>query len=168
VGSLRAFLALAFKPLRGAWNLLGVGLPGLAVAILWALRNGVWAATIGLVTLTSTYRFLRDRAEPDEVVFELGEWLSDDEAGHYPVPSVQDEIARLQRRWEEAGGDLTKFTARAEGENDREYLRSIRSRLRELERPSNGDLERPPERATGVDPRGHLQPLRRPTEHRKP
>jgi hypothetical protein len=48
VVSLRAFLGLVVRPLKGFWNLIGVGLPGAAVLVLWSVRNGVWAAIIGL------------------------------------------------------------------------------------------------------------------------
>jgi hypothetical protein len=33
--TLKAFVGLVFRPLRGAWNSLGVGLPGLIAALLW-------------------------------------------------------------------------------------------------------------------------------------
>jgi hypothetical protein len=51
IDSLLAFLRLAFQPLKGFWNLIGVGLPGAAVAVLWSLRNGVWATIIGLLAM---------------------------------------------------------------------------------------------------------------------
>jgi hypothetical protein len=49
--TLRAFVGLVLRPLRGAWNLLGVGLPGVIAAILWGLHHGLAAWILASATL---------------------------------------------------------------------------------------------------------------------
>lgn len=49
--TLRVFLGLVFRPLKGVWNVIGVGLPGAAVAVLWTFHHPALAWWLALVTL---------------------------------------------------------------------------------------------------------------------
>lgn len=70
----------------------------------------------------------------DEVVYEIDASTTNGEG--YPFPSVAEEIDRLRQRWEAAGGDLTRFSAWAEGAGYESHLRRLRKELRTLEAPS--------------------------------
>jgi hypothetical protein len=46
-----AFLRLSIHPLPGAWNVVGIGLPGVGAASLWALKNPALALIAVLATV---------------------------------------------------------------------------------------------------------------------
>jgi hypothetical protein len=49
--TLKAFGALVFRPLKGPWNWLSLGLPGVLALLLWGLHHGLAAWIIASATL---------------------------------------------------------------------------------------------------------------------
>jgi hypothetical protein len=85
-----------------------------------------------------------DDSDPEEIVVSLGDVHGRTgppsfgdvvrEPRGYPLPQVQDEFARLEARWQAAGGDPQRFSAWAQGADNEAQLRRIRAELRKPER----------------------------------
>ncbi|MDQ3955014.1 MAG: hypothetical protein M3285_05645 [Actinomycetota bacterium] len=115
------------------------------------VRRGGWGFTLpeghrlevdddaGTLTLTAadgqtaTYRLISAVVSDDETTYEIDADSTNGDG--YPFPSIGEEIDRLRRRWEAAGGDLTAFTGWAQGSGYDDHLRDLRKRLRSLEAP---------------------------------
>ena len=85
-----------------------------------------------------TYELRAVREADDEVIYIVGSELAASAVGGqpmgYPFVPIQDEMARMQREWEAAGGDPTASNAWADGETHNAFLTRRRAELRALGR----------------------------------